>query len=340
MSSTQTTIQLIQQPDNSLLGETHVAFLKNLGGPSWITIEGKDRTRRRVVVTLLHGNEPSGLHAVHRLLKEGVQPETDLGILVAAADAALYEPILSHRYIPGEQDLNRCFRSPYTTNQGELAAKILDIIHDFNPEGLIDTHNTSSHSEAFSIAAHKTIENAGLASLFTDSLIILDQNLGTLLEKLDSSIPAITVEFGGFMDPNADWLARESLHRFAVSHLLTSPNVNTINYLTHPLRLETQRHLTVTYSSSIDANADLTIINTIDQLNFRRIEPGTALGWFKEKQHRNLVAPDRFGNDQYESYFDQNDGLLCASRPMTIFMATTDPVVANTDCLLYFTPEV
>jgi len=339
MVSTQTTIRRFDHPDDALLGETHVEFLKNLGGPAFVTVNGKDRSRRRCIVTLLHGNEPSGLHAVHTLLKDGIKPETDLGIIVSAADAALYEPVLSHRYIPGERDLNRCFKPPVESNQDKLARAILDVIHDFSPEAVIDTHNTSAHSEPFSIAVHQTEENAGLASLFTDSFIILDQSLGTLLEHLDPSIPAITVEFGGFMDPNADWLARESLHRFVATNALTSTNISALNYLTHPLRLETRRHLTVTYSSSIDANADLTMINTIDQLNFRRIEPGTPLGWFKDKEHRNLVAADRFGDDQYEKYFDQEEGLLCAHIPITIFMATTDPVVANTDCLLYFTPE-
>jgi len=340
MSSTQPSIRHIPALTDAILGDTYLEFLRHLGGPAWFTVPGRDSSRRRVIVTLLHGNEPSGLKAIHTLLKEKVEPETDLGILVAGADAALYEPLLSHRYIPGERDLNRCFKPPRDCNQGQLAEAILDLIHSYDPEAVVDTHNTSSHSEAFSIAVNQTEANAGLASLFTDIHIILDQSLGTLLEYLDPGIPAVTVEFGGFMDPNADWLARETLHRFMSSNHLTSTNVNAINLLTHPLRLETQRHLTVTYSSSSDASADLTMINTIDQMNFRRIEPGTPLGWFKDKEHQNLVAPDRFGADRYDDCFEQTDGLLCARVPMTLFMATTDPVVANTDCLLYFTAEL
>ena len=49
----------------------------------------------------------------------------------------------------------------------------------------------------------------------------MNQRLGTLLEHLEPSIPIITVEFGGFMDPNADWLARESLHKYIVTNHLT-----------------------------------------------------------------------------------------------------------------------
>ena len=162
-----------------------------------------------------------------------------------------------------------------------------------------------------------------------------------LLEHLDPAIPAVTVEFGGFMDPNADRLARETLHRFISSHQLTSTNVDAINLLTHPIRLETQGHLAITYASSINAAADLTMINTIDQMNFKRIEPGTSLGWFKETRvHQSLIATDRFGTNRYDDCFDQADGVLRARVPMTLFMATTDPVAANADCLLYFTAEL
>jgi len=284
MASTQNTSRRLPTLTAEILGDSYLDFLQQLGGPAWFTLAGRDTSRRRVIVTLLHGNEPSGLKAIHALLSEEIVPATDLGILVAGADAALCEPLLTHRYIPGERDLNRCFKPPRDSNQGELAEAILDLIYGYAPEA---------------------------------------------------------VEFGGFMDPNADRLARETLHRFISSHQLTSTNVDAINLLIHPIRLESQGHLTVTYASSIDAAADLTMINTIDQLNFRPIEPGTLLGWFNEKKtHQSLIATDRFGTNRYVDCFDQADGLLRARVPMTLFMATTDPVVASADCLLYFTAEL
>ncbi len=284
MASTQNTSRRLPTLTAEILGDSYLDFLQQLGGPAWFTLAGRDTSRRRVIVTLLHGNEPSGLKAVHALLSEEMVPATDLGILVAGADAALCEPLLTHRYIPGERDLNRCFKPPRDSNQGELAEAILDLIYGYAPEA---------------------------------------------------------VEFGGFMDPNADRLARETLHRFISSHQLTSTNVDAINLLIHPIRLESEGHLTVTYASSIDAAADLTMINTIDQLNFRPIEPGTLLGWFNEKKtHQSLIATDRFGTNRYVDCFDQADGLLRARVPMTLFMATTDPVVASADCLLYFTAEL
>jgi hypothetical protein len=337
MASTQSTVRRINHVDESLLGKDAIEFLHNLQGPSWIEIPGKNMTSRRVVVTLLHGNEPSGLKAVHTLLKQKIVPATQLGIMIASVDAASYNPSFSHRYIPGERDLNRCFTPPYPDNQSRLAENILELLHRFEPEAVIDTHNTSSHSEPFCVAVNENVPTLELASLFADSLIVLDQSLGTLLEQVNQNIPTVTVEFGGFMDPNADSLALKTLRHFITADTVSGHDISSLRMLTEPLRLETEHHLTVTYSASIDEQADLTIINTIDQLNFRTVAPGTILGWFAPHQHQNLVARDKNGTDMFGVYFDQTDGLLRTRESMTIFMATTDPGVANNDCLLYFT---
>lgn len=336
MHQTQNSIRRFGTPDRSLLGDDPESFLRQLGGPAWIEIEGNDSSRRRVIVTLLHGNEPSGLQALHKLLCEGIQPATNLGILIAAVDAALSPPVLSHRYIPGEKDLNRCFGDRHRTNQSLLANEMLEIIHEYEPDLLVDTHNTSSHSVAFCISVHNTSAAAELAGHFSDHLVILNQALGTLLEHLDPGIPAITVEFGGFMDEGANALALSCLER-----IITADNLDDRGVMpevhSHSMRLETTRKLKVSYSSAISEDSDLTIINTIDQLNFRKIPPGTTLGWFRSDSHSSLSAFSTSGKDVIEQYFDQSTGVLRTQVAMTIFMATTDPDVANTDCLLYFT---
>ncbi len=338
MVYTQPSINKPGTPDEHVLGGDPGEFLQNLAGPTWFEIPGRNPERRRAIVTLLHGNEPSGLKAIHHLLKEKIIPATNLGILIASVDAALHTPLLSHRYIPGERDLNRCFGLKDGSHQATLAANILETLSAYHPEAIVDTHNTSSHSEPFCVAVRGDDKTRHLASLFTDHIIIIHQKLGTLLEYAPPDIPTVTVEFGAFMDPDADWLARETLHRFVMMEHLDHEAPFPLNLLDSPLRLETERHLTVTYSSSIDESADLTMINSIDQFNFRTLEPGQILGWFGNSHHGDLVARDAEGKDQYAHYFDQQGSLLKTQAPMTIFMATTDPVVANTDCLLYFNP--
>ena len=57
-------IQFIRNPAASSIGNNAQEFLRLLGGPACLFLEGEDDTRTRALVTLLHGNEPSGLMAL------------------------------------------------------------------------------------------------------------------------------------------------------------------------------------------------------------------------------------------------------------------------------------
>ena len=166
-----------------LMGGSPLEFLHNLGQPTWITIPGIDQSRRRAVVTLLHANEPSGLKAIYELLKSGVKPQTNLGILIVSVEAALKVPVFSHRYLPGERDMNRCFGMGDETSQAQLADKIVDVLRDFEPEAIIDTHNTSGHSEVFAVATQDSTAIHQVCQLFTHKLVVINQAMGTLSNR-------------------------------------------------------------------------------------------------------------------------------------------------------------
>lgn len=339
MTKTQRDIFRFGEPEPALLGKSAADFLTNLPGPSWFEIDGIDNSRRRVVVTLLHGNEPSGLKAMHTLLTQRVKPATALGLLIAGVDAARHKPIFSHRFIPGERDLNRCFSPDIDDDQHALANGIVKLIEQYSPEAVVDTHNTSSHSEPFCVAIDSRLETQELAARFARNLIVINQPLGTLLEYLDPDINIVTAEFGGFMDPRADDIAFATLREFITAEELPPTETSKLQVLARSLRLETKRELMVAYGSTLNDDADLTIINTIDQLNFSTVDEGHTLGWFTESEHGHLHVIGDDGSDLFDEYFRQEEGLLTTRKPMTFFMATTDPVVANTDCLLYFNPQ-
>jgi hypothetical protein len=325
-------------PSPDEVGEDIVTFVKQLGQPTWITIPGEDESRSRAIVTLLHGNEPSGLKAVHNILRHQVRPATNLGILIASVNAALHEPLFSHRFIPGEKDLNRCFSPPYRTDQEKLAGAILDRLAEFAPEAIIDTHNTSGHSDPFAVAAIDDAATHQLAQMFTRRLVVLDLELGTLTEQYGRVGPVVTVEFGGFMDPRADEMAIETMANFVTRHQLFDVESLPMMTLRHPHRLEIKDTAELRYSSSVEEEADLTIFNTIDQLNFSRVEKGTSLGWTGRNGLSGVTCISADGEDLLQDYFIEENGFLVTNQPITLFMATTDPYIAKKDCLLYLTP--
>ena len=81
-------LNLWQSPKRADLPCTLRGFLETLGGPTAIHIPGKERERSRVLVTLSHGNEPSGLQAVYEWLKEERVPRVDVAIILGAVKAA------------------------------------------------------------------------------------------------------------------------------------------------------------------------------------------------------------------------------------------------------------
>ncbi|MBL4682607.1 MAG: hypothetical protein JKY88_18055 [Pseudomonadales bacterium] len=330
-------------PQADAVGKNHIEFIKILGGPTWITIDGKDTSRQRAIVTLLHGNEPSGLKAIHQFILSGRKPETNLGIFVVSVNAALLHPYFSHRYLPGEADFNRCFKvkgfkESRESNQEILAGKISNTLKSYAPEAIIDTHNTSAHSDIFGVTVSSEKTVLQVAGLFSRKLVVLDQVLGTLIEQ-DLSCPIVTIEFGGFLDPKADKLAQNTLDKFIEASSLFRDEPKDIQLLERPLRLEINSTANLHYSSSVQDEADITIFNTIDQMNFSKIDANVSIGWTGNNGINDLTVRSKDGNCIAEELFHESEGFILTKIAMTIFMATTDAYIATNDCLMYLCPE-
>ena len=135
--------RFIKNPLSTALGNNVQEFLEILGAPACLFLEGEDSSRTRAMVTLLHGNEPSGTIALHRWLRSGQRPAVNVVCIVASIAAALEPPPFSYRMLPRARDLNRCFKPPFDDAQGALAEEILEILHMHHPEAVVDVHNTS-----------------------------------------------------------------------------------------------------------------------------------------------------------------------------------------------------
>jgi len=154
-----------QAPDPIDVAPAFDDFLDQLGGPTWIVQLGIDRSRCRVLSTLLHGNEPSGLRALHAWLRGGESPAVDLLCLVGAVGAARAEPRFSTRMPEGARDLNRCFRAPFDDEPGRLAEAALERIRSRHPECLLDLHNTSGTGPAYGVATRLSPPHRAMAAL-------------------------------------------------------------------------------------------------------------------------------------------------------------------------------
>ncbi|ALS98033.1 succinylglutamate desuccinylase/aspartoacylase domain-containing protein [Lacimicrobium alkaliphilum] len=306
-------------------------FLHTLPGPAVLHIPGKNTAITRVVVTLLHGNEPSGLNAIHRILSEGYEPRVNIKVIIASVVAAKTEPVFSHRMLPGQRDLNRCFSAGEKDLQSEIAMAIKEQIIRMTPESVVDLHNTSGSGPAFCVSTQSQEQHIALASHFSHRMILTDIILGSLMEQ-KLGCPVITVESGGAQDDVADEVAYNGLLSFmdAENAFYRKQHVELLNL---PRRVELAKDRSIAYADSAQPDKDITLRRDIEKYNFGETPQDTCLGWIKENS-LDALKLDRHPH-RLEQWFYLNDHCLMTKRPLRLFMVTTNATIAASDCLFY-----
>lgn len=329
--------RFLRNPLATEIGANVEAFLRYLGGPASIFLEGQDNSRTRAFVTLLHGNEPSGVMALFRWLKSGRQPAVNTLCIVASVGAALAAPVFSQRMLPGSRDLNRCFRPPFDDEQGRLAEEILEILRLHHPEAVVDMHNTSGTGPAFGVCTHMDRQHDALVSLFTRRMIVTRLNLGALMEISEHSYPTVTVEVGGRLDDCAHELAWSGLCEYLERPLVLAGDETDwgLELLRNPIRLELNPGIELTYAEQADPAFPVVLRPDIEQLNFGVVQPDVPLGWVNGELRSLFWAQDANGRCAVGRLLRVEAGRLFPAAPLKLFMITTNAAIARSDCLLY-----
>ncbi|TAA42709.1 succinylglutamate desuccinylase [Corallincola spongiicola] len=326
-----------QRLDKATTGHSVIEFLQQCGGPTWLTIEGKDITRSRAVVTLLHGNEPSGVEALFQLLQRALSPPVTCHLFIAVVNTALTRPYFSHRHLPQHRDLNRCFNGPTDDFPGQLAREIWQALIELQPEAVVDLHNTSGSGPAFAVSVEDCAIHQAIASLFCQRMIVTDVRLGALMEKTSTQMPVVTIECGGAIDPESRQVALEGLEKF-----ICAANVREysrqdwdVELLHHPCRVIITPQMSLAVAEQAVSGADITLPGNIEHHNFGRVLPGTCLAWLQGNDTRAIKVLDGQGIDLTNDYFENRAGELTPKQPLKLFMITTNIRIAQSDCLFY-----
>ncbi|SFP39234.1 Succinylglutamate desuccinylase / Aspartoacylase family protein [Nitrosomonas cryotolerans] len=333
-------LNVIRAPRREDIAPRVNEFLRALPGPVAIHLPGRDSSRTRVLVTLSHGNEPSGLEALHLWLLGDEQPAVNVVVILGSVEAARAEPLFFLRQLPDQRDLNRCFNPPYNKDeQGQLAQSILRYIRDLKPEAVVDMHNTSGSSVAFAVTVGDTPAQRALVGHFVNRLIVTDLRLGSLMEQ-DLGCPVVTIEAGGSLDENSDIVAQQGMRNFFLASELFSES-REIALFRHPLRLELRQHSRIDYADRALHDRDITVRQDIEKFNFAPIDVDEMLGWLGVDGLSHLVIGSACQQPHAVSeFFRVEAGCLYPVQRMHLFMATTRPDIAASDCLFYFVNDV
>jgi hypothetical protein len=338
MSVLNSKINYFDQSYRTSIPITLLEFLKSLNGMTIFDIAGKDTSRCRVVTTLIHGNEPSGLIATHLWLISDEIPATNLRIIICNPEAALTKPYFTNRFIAHSDDLNRFFDLPKTTNSSvaERAQQIILAIDAVSPEAIVDLHNTSGVSPAFSVSVSDSIKHLKLAELFTQKLILTEIHVGAVME-LDFKCPIVTIECGGANDNLSHQVAANGLHAFFNKVDLFESLPTNVTIAKNPLRVRLSGDASVGFSHHRLTTTDITLRADIEQLNHAQTPTDEFIGWCCPDTPIALEALDKHGNDQSSRLFENRGGCLFTKQDMQLFMVTTIPEIATKDCLFYTT---
>jgi len=328
--------RFIRNPLATQIGDNVEQFLESLGGPACIFLDGEDSTRTRAFVTLLHGNEPSGVIALFRWLKSAQRPAVNIVCIVASVPAAWEKPLFSHRMLPDSRDLNRCFRPPFEDMAGELAEEILEILKMHHPEAVIDMHNTSGSGPSFGVCTHMDRQHDALVSIFTQRLIVSNLGLGALMDISEHSYPTVTVEVGGRLDEEAHKLAYEGMNRYFHAETVLAQDETDwgLELLHDPIRLEINDGVRLAYGEEA-GDDDITLMPDIEHYNFGTVSRDTQLGWAHGDERKLFAAMDAGGRCAVSRLIRIEDGKLFPAQPLKLFMITTNAAIAQSDCLLY-----
>lgn len=324
-------------PSPEQLGHSVFEFIERLQRPTLIEIDGRDNSRTRIISTLLHGNEPSGLHAVYAFLSQQLQPAVRVVFFIGAVQAAKQPPVFSYRQLPGEKDLNRCFKPPFDSYQGKVARALLSTIHDIQPECLVDIHNTSGSGPSFAVSIRNDLPHQTLVSHFTERLIVTDLRLGALMELAEREVPTITVECGGAQDKTSHLMAIEAVERFLTQRdVFAEPETDWgLEILHNPIRVELKPDATLAYEVVPVKTVDVTLPPDIERLNFGFMHADTQLGWLGDRGLDCFNVVTHAGDDVTHEILTTSDGKLYPAQTLKAFMITTNPGIAKSDCLFY-----
>jgi len=344
-------INYLQDPNWQDLHADYEQFLLSMTGPTVIDITGLDTKKCIVITTLLQGNEPSGLIALHRWLttRETQRlPKTNLRFIICSVEAACIKPLLSQQFIDGSTDINQCFgkkesyKIQIAKHRGcyERAKLIAQAIREVNPAVVIDLHNTPNPGPSFAISPIITIETLALASFFCQTLILSDLQMGSLMEQ-DFDCPFITIECGGRFDEQAHEIAYAGICQVAncedISYIQQEKNIEVI-YLS--LRLRVRKGVNLSFAEHDEGYSGITLKQNINCFNFGGANQDEMIGWIDGNGLENLHLLNKHGDNVINEYFYIRENQLVCKQNLRLFKATSDKKIALNDCLFYVVKQV
>ena len=304
----------------------------HLGGPTLLHLQG-DRSPALFVSVLLHGNETSGWDGLRRYLAQNPTLPRDLTVFIGNTRAAAQEM----RALPGEADFNRIWRDE-TGPAGATAAAVKAAIADVPFFASVDLHNNTGHNPYYAVLTDLSPRNLGLAYLFSDKAVYVEEPDTVLTRVFDGRCPAVALEVGPVGDPRCADRVEDFLARCMGLEEIPPPPADQelLSLFRTRVRVHVRDDVLFRFEGDDPAGAaGLVLTGGVEAVNFHQLAAGSVFGASELPAGDVLQVLDTAHRDVTDQYFAKDGRFIVLRRSATPAMYTTDPYVIRQDCLCY-----
>jgi len=330
-------LRIFNDPPRGLFTTPVRDLARVLGGPTLVYLQG-DRDPPLFLSTLLHGNETSGWEALCQVLGDGARLPRSVLLFLGNLDAAAH----GVRSLPGQMDFNRIWRGA-----NEHKPMVDDLLRRLAHQPLfaaLDIHNNTGRNPHYSVVTEITPQTSGLAYLFSDKAVWVEEPDSVLTRAVQHLCPATTVEVGPVGDPQSAVRTAELLQRYLELERVPEESPNNMTMHRALARVHVVDGVAFDFADEMDdarlRDDDLVLTAGMEAVNFHPVADGTEFGFTRKPLHQTLRVLDAEHRDVTAQFLEEVHGDVSLCRPVIPAMYTTDHDVIRQDCLCYFMEEI
>lgn len=303
-----------------------------LPGPSLIHIEGKKEPPLFVSV-LLHGNETSGFLAVQQMLKPFAvgkkKPARSIFLFIGNVAAS----VKNRRRFASEPDYNRIWSGGELPEQ-RMAQRLLELMKRNGVFACIDIHNNTGKNPHYGCINRITPEFVNLALLFSPTIVYFTEPHEVISKAFSRFCPSVTVECGlSGKEEGTRHLVLFLEQCLGMETIPVTPPEQPCSLYHTTAKISLRKDVAFSFGKPEEKNG-ITLVDNLDSLNFRQLEPRTRLG-STVLEENGIVVTNNSGHDVTGRYLDFRNGKILTARRFTPSMFTKNKTVIRQDCLGY-----
>lgn len=306
---------------------------EHLGGPTLIHLPGA-RAPALFVSVLLHGNETSGWDGLRRYLAANPVLSRELTLFIGNTMAAAE----GLRLLPDQPDYNRIWRNAAGYG-GAVAAAVQSAIADHAFFASIDLHNNTGHNPYYSVVTALDPHNLGLAYLFSDKAVFIEEPDTVLTRVFTGRCPAVALEVGPVADPQCVDRVFDYLTRLMGLTEVPVAAPEAFSLFRTRVRVHIREGVSFRFEGDQaheNEQQPLVLTGGVEAVNFHELIRGSVFGESELGVEQVLEVLDVEHRDVTSSYFEHDGTSILLKENVVPAMYTTDPFVVRQDCLCYF----